>query len=203
MQKLSWDKFRALTPQMSRDQRRAASVAGVAHALHDGYTDMITLMLPLWQAEFGLDYAALGLLRSVYVGTMACLAFGIFLSAIATSLSVMLIGRVVQGAGGAVLPLAFGIIRDEAPRDKVAARISIAAALLAVGGGAGIVLAGPIVSISDYHWLFWIPLIAVGIGTVAAAIVIPESRGKTAGRIGLLPAFLLSGWLLASRSSSR
>jgi MFS transporter, FSR family, fosmidomycin resistance protein len=69
--RLSLEKFVSLTPRMSSEQRRAASVAGVAHALHDGYTDLIYIMLPLWQAEFGLTYAALGLLRSVFVGAMA------------------------------------------------------------------------------------------------------------------------------------
>ena len=64
MPRLSLEKFAGLAPQMSSEQRRAASVAGVAHALHDGYTDLIYIMLPLWQAEFGLTYAALGLLRS-------------------------------------------------------------------------------------------------------------------------------------------
>ena len=72
MRRLQWD-FAAIAPQMSSDQRRAASVAGAAHALHDGYTDLIYILLPLWQAEFGLAYAALGALRSVLVGTMACL----------------------------------------------------------------------------------------------------------------------------------
>jgi MFS family permease len=46
-------------------------VAGGAHALHDGYTDLIYVMLPLWQAEFGLSYAAIGLLRGMFAGTMA------------------------------------------------------------------------------------------------------------------------------------
>jgi FSR family fosmidomycin resistance protein-like MFS transporter len=54
-----------------RDERRAAGVACGAHALHDGYTDLIVLMLPVWQAEFGLGYAELGLLRGVFAGTMA------------------------------------------------------------------------------------------------------------------------------------
>jgi MFS transporter, FSR family, fosmidomycin resistance protein len=71
MPRLSLEKFASLTPRMSSEQRRAASVAGVAHALHDGYTGLIYIMLPLWQAEFGLTYAALGLLRSVFVGAMA------------------------------------------------------------------------------------------------------------------------------------
>src|SRR5580698_3457179 len=73
MSKLSWENFAALSRQLSPDQRRAASITSVTHALHDGYTDLIYIMLPLWQVEFGLDYAALGMLRSVFVGAMACL----------------------------------------------------------------------------------------------------------------------------------
>ena len=59
------------TPVTKADERRAAGVACGAHALHDGYTDLIYIMLPIWQAEFGLSYAALGLLRSCFSGTMA------------------------------------------------------------------------------------------------------------------------------------
>jgi len=55
------------------DERRAIGVACGAHALHDGYTDLIYVMLPLWQAEFGIGFAALGLLRTCYSGTMASL----------------------------------------------------------------------------------------------------------------------------------
>jgi len=53
------------------DERRAAGVAFGAHALHDGYTDLIYVMLPVWQAEFGIGFAALGLLKTVFSGTMA------------------------------------------------------------------------------------------------------------------------------------
>lgn len=51
--------------------RRALGVAGGVHALQDGYTDLIYVMLPVWQAEFGLAYAAVGLLRSLFSGAMA------------------------------------------------------------------------------------------------------------------------------------
>jgi FSR family fosmidomycin resistance protein-like MFS transporter len=59
------------TTETKRDERRALSVASGAHALHDGYTDLIYVMLPIWQAEFGLSYAAVGILRGVFAGTMA------------------------------------------------------------------------------------------------------------------------------------
>jgi FSR family fosmidomycin resistance protein-like MFS transporter len=73
MRKLSWDDLAGLAPDLTSDQRRAGLIAGTAHALHDGYTDLVYLMLPLWQAEFSLSYAALGALRSVPVGAMASL----------------------------------------------------------------------------------------------------------------------------------
>ena len=53
------------------EERRAMGVACGAHALHDGYTDLVVAMLPIWQAEFSLSYAAIGTLRGVLAGTMA------------------------------------------------------------------------------------------------------------------------------------
>jgi len=52
-------------------ERRALGVACGAHALHDGYTDLVYVMLPIWQGEFGLGFAALGLMRTVFSGTLA------------------------------------------------------------------------------------------------------------------------------------
>jgi MFS transporter, FSR family, fosmidomycin resistance protein len=52
-------------------ERRAIGVACGAHALHDGYTDLVYVMLPIWQGEFGLGFAALGLMRTVFSGTLA------------------------------------------------------------------------------------------------------------------------------------
>ena len=54
-----------------RGTQRALGVACGAHALHDGYTDLIYVMLPIWQSEFGLGFAALGLMKTVFSGTLA------------------------------------------------------------------------------------------------------------------------------------
>jgi MFS transporter, FSR family, fosmidomycin resistance protein len=58
---------------IKRRERRALGVACGAHVLHDGYTDLIWVALPIWQTEFALSYAAVGLLRMIYSGTMASL----------------------------------------------------------------------------------------------------------------------------------
>ncbi|HET7880773.1 MAG TPA: MFS transporter [Acetobacteraceae bacterium] len=52
-------------------RRRILGVACGVHALHDGFTDLIYILLPVWQAQFGLSYAALGLLRMLFAGAMA------------------------------------------------------------------------------------------------------------------------------------
>ena len=97
--------------------------------------------------------------EKIIVAVLIALTVGSLISALATTLPVMLVGRVIQGTGGAVFPLAFGIIRDEFPAERVAGAIGVMSAILGAGAGAGIVLAGPILEHLNYHWLFWIPLI--------------------------------------------
>jgi FSR family fosmidomycin resistance protein-like MFS transporter len=52
-------------------RKRVLWLACMAHALHDGYTDMMYVLLPVWQMDFGLSYGALATLRGIYAGTMA------------------------------------------------------------------------------------------------------------------------------------
>src|SRR5262245_15086245 len=51
--------------------RKTLTVCGGAHALHDGFTDLLNVLYPLLQAQFGLSYAAIGALKTVYSGAMA------------------------------------------------------------------------------------------------------------------------------------
>jgi EmrB/QacA subfamily drug resistance transporter len=130
------------------------------------------------------------------VVSLAVLGAGTLLSALATSIEVLVAGRVIQGCGGAIFPLAFGIIRDEFPRERVATGIALISSILGVGAGFGIVLAGPIVDALSYHWLFWIPLALVVVTTIATLLFVPESPVKVPGRVNWLGALLLSAWLV-------
>ena len=129
--------------------------------------------------------------------TLIALTLGSLLAAVASSITLMIVARAIQGIGGGVLPLAFGLIRDEFPQEKILGAIGVIAALAAAGAGVGIVLAGPIVDVFNYHWLFWIPMVVMGLGAIAAHFVIPESEVRTPGKLSWNGVILLSVWLVA------
>jgi MFS transporter, FSR family, fosmidomycin resistance protein len=93
----------ALEPQASarrREERRAAAVACGSHALHDGYTDLILVMLPVWQGEFGLSYVEVGLLRGLFAGTMATFQIpSALLAAQFGATAILALGTALAGAG--------------------------------------------------------------------------------------------------------
>ena len=137
---------------------------------------------------------------------LVMLAFGTLISAVASSLWLMIFGRVIQGAGGGIFPLAFSIIRDEFPNERVPGAIGLVSSLLGIGGGAGVVFAGVVTENLSYHWLFWFPL---GIIIATAFLTwryIPESPLKTPAEINYRAAGLMtvgmSGVLLAITETS-
>jgi EmrB/QacA subfamily drug resistance transporter len=135
--------------------------------------------------------------KRVLVVALWGLAVGTLLGAVVTSLPLMIVARTIQGLGGAIFPLAFGILRDEFPRERVASAIALMSGILGIGGGLGIVLAGPILANLSYHWLFWLPLVVTSMAALAAMRFIPESTLRAAGNVHWLGAILLSGWLVA------
>jgi MFS transporter, FSR family, fosmidomycin resistance protein len=60
----------AKLPQPARARPQNLLAACIVHALHDGYTDGLYAFLPIWQAQFGLSYAGLAVVRALYYGTM-------------------------------------------------------------------------------------------------------------------------------------
>ena len=135
--------------------------------------------------------------KRTLVAVLAILCLGTALAGLATSIGLMIVARVIQGAGGAIFPLAFSIIRDEFPVERIPHGIALISAIMGIGGGLGIVLAGPIVEHLSYHWLFWLPLIVVAAAAVGTIVFVPESPVRAPGRIDVPGALLLSGWLVA------
>src|SRR3954453_17203024 len=112
------------------------------------------------------------------------------------SLGSLVVFRVIQGAGAAVFPLSFGIIRDEFPPEKVGVGIGLISAVFGVGGGFGIVLSGVIVDNLSSRWLFIFGPIPVAIAAWAVHRFVPESPIRTPGRVDVVGATLLSAGLV-------
>jgi EmrB/QacA subfamily drug resistance transporter len=139
--------------------------------------------------------------RKMLIVVLSILAVGAIVSALATNLTVLIIGRILQGAGGAMMPLSIGMVRDELPRERVATTVGMISAIFGVGAGIGIVAAGPIVEHLSWHWLFWLPLALVVIALIGAVFGMKESPVRTPGKLDILGATILSlslvGLLLA------
>ncbi len=189
------------------------SLAGLAYAV---LSSSVIPALPSIQrslnaSETGVTWLLTGYLLSASVGTaiigrlgdmygkermmlwtLGILAAGTLLAAVATSLPVLIAARVVQGVGGGIFPLAFAIVRDEFPRERVAGSIGLMSSILGIGSGIGLVLGGVIVQDLSWHWLFWIPLAATLVAAWATWRYIPESPVRVPGRINWLAAALMS-----------
>jgi predicted MFS family arabinose efflux permease len=134
--------------------------------------------------------------KPVFVALLLFSIVGCLISALATTLPVMLVGRAVQGLGAGVLPIAFGMVREAFPPERLHRAISDLATLGAVGAGAGVALAGPIERAFGVSGLFWVPLVLLVVAVVGAVALLPPTTERRPGGISWTAALLLSGWLV-------
>jgi EmrB/QacA subfamily drug resistance transporter len=192
--------------------------AGTAFALQQ---TMIIPALPVLRDEFGTTTAwatwlLTGFLLSASVAIpvlgklgdqhgkerLLVISLGIFLlgsigAIFAWNIGSLIAFRILQGAGGAVFPLSFSIIKDEFPEEKVGVAVGAVSAVFAVGGSLGLVLSGVIVDHLSWRWLFIVGAIGVAAAVMLVYLFVPESPIKTPSRVDVPGAVLLSAGLLA------
>ncbi len=91
--------------------RRTLAVASGAHVLHDGYSDLLYVLLPIWRAEFGLGFAEVGFMRALFSGAMAC--FQVPAALLAERIGarkVLALGAAIAGVGFVFAGLSGGIV---------------------------------------------------------------------------------------------
>jgi MFS transporter, FSR family, fosmidomycin resistance protein len=89
--------------------RRNLLGACLAHLLHDGYTDLLYALLPVWQVEFGLSYAGLAVVRALYSGTMGGLQVPAGrLTAKLSARNALVLATLAAAAGYLIMALPFG-----------------------------------------------------------------------------------------------
>jgi EmrB/QacA subfamily drug resistance transporter len=167
------------------------------HVLHTSETGA-TWLLTAFLLSAAVGTSIIGRLGDMYgkelllVWTLVILAAGTLLAALSDSLGLLIVARVIQGAGGGIFPLAFSIARDEFPPERVAGSIGLMSSILGVGGGGGLVVGGLIIEHLSWHWLFWIPLATTLLAALATWRYVPESPVRAPGRVNWLSAVLMS-----------
>ncbi|HEY6961736.1 MAG TPA: MFS transporter [Gaiellaceae bacterium] len=178
----------------------SAVVPALPTIQHDLHTteNGVAWILTAYLLSASVGTAILGRLGDMYgkehvlVWTLGVLSVATLLAGVSNSLALLIVARTIQGVGGGIFPLAFGIIRDEFPREKVAGSIGLMSALLGIGGGVGILVGALIVEHLSWHWLFWLPLVLIVAAAVCTWRFVPESPVRVPGRINWLAAALMS-----------
>ena len=178
---------------------RTLWTACAAHALHDGYTDLIYLLLPIWQTEFGLGYAALAFLRGLAATTMAglqvpvgwiaerlggrsALALGTLLAAIgymiagySAGLAGLCVALVVTGCGLSTQhPIASAAV-SRAYKDNARGPLGIYNFAGDVGKAAIPSGASLLLTVVSWHQMLWFLSALGALVSVAVAIFLPAS----------------------------
>src|SRR5690606_29501463 len=109
-------------------------------------------------------------------------AFGSVVSATADSLTIIIIGRAIQGFAGAILPLCYGIVREYMPKMSVPFNIGIIAATASGGAGVGFILGGVISDHGEWRYIFVVSALVAALGAAAVSACVPASRAPRSRR---------------------
>ncbi|MBT2448894.1 MFS transporter [Streptomyces sp. ISL-43] len=135
--------------------------------------------------------------RRVLLASLAVLTAGSVLCAVTSDISVLIVGRALQGSALAVIPLGIGIIRDELPPERVLPSIALMSSTLGIGAAIGLPAAALVVEHFDWHAMFWA---AAALGLLDLLLVlwaVPESPTRTAGRFDVPGTLGLAATLVA------
>jgi EmrB/QacA subfamily drug resistance transporter len=133
--------------------------------------------------------------RTVLLGVLVVVALGTLLAAVATNVALLTAGQVLQGVGLSLVPLSVGIIRDTQPARRIAASNGLIVGTAASSTAVGLVVAGPILEVLPYTWLYWIPFVVIVAAFVVAWVVVPSCPPTRRGRLDSAGAVLLASGL--------
>ncbi|WP_100499931.1 MFS transporter [Geodermatophilus chilensis] len=135
--------------------------------------------------------------RPVALGVLAAMSVGTLLALVTTSLPLLLVARVLQGASYGLFPLAISVLRRELPAARLDVAMSVVSSTLAVGGVVGLVAAGVLTRDGgDYHRPFWIGLVVCLVTLVLTAVVLPRRAATGSGRVDWAGAAVLAAGLV-------
>ncbi|QJQ31440.1 MFS transporter [Sphingomonas lacunae] len=113
--------------------------------------------------------------RRLMIIVLVATGIGSLISAFSTDFTWLLIGRIIQGLSGAILPLCVGLTREHVPPAKVPMVIGLMISGASVGTATGLVLGGLIVDHYSWHGVFIASAIFCAITIVACLAFVPRS----------------------------
>ncbi|MEU1313374.1 MFS transporter [Streptomyces cinnamoneus] len=135
--------------------------------------------------------------RRMLLLTLVLLVGGSVLGAVSTSVTTLIVARVLQGISAAMVPLAIGTVRDLLPPEKMASGIGVLSATMGIGVGVGFLLSGVIAEVtSGYRVVFWIIAGLALAATALTALTVHDVTPPTGGRPDLPGAILLASTLV-------
>jgi MFS family permease len=112
----------------------------------------------------------------VLAGVMAIFTTGGVICALSSTIGPTIVGRVLEGVSGGVYPLAYSIVKETFPPQRVAGGLAMVSVLIGFGAALGLLLAGVIVEYLGVPWLFWTSLLGIP-AAVMALRFIPSNPG--------------------------
>ena len=88
--------------------------------------------------------------KKILLVIMVIYAIGVSMAGFASDIYFMIFARVIQGIGMSMFPIAFGMIRDQFPREKISIGQGVITSMFASGAVLGLTVGGIIVQ--DYGW---------------------------------------------------
>ncbi|MEY9989158.1 MFS family permease [Streptomyces sp. V4I8] len=136
--------------------------------------------------------------KRTLIGVLLVMIAGSVLAATTTSLTWLIVGRVMQGAATAIFPLALSILREEIKPEKLPGAMALVSGTLAFGSGLALVGAGLFTQGSDpdYHQVFWLAVVLAVMALAGVWFAVPASRETTGGRTDWLGAITLGALLV-------
>ncbi len=134
--------------------------------------------------------------RRMMLVAIGALVIGSLITCFTSNLALLIVGRAIQGASMATIPLGISLLSTTLPRERVGSAIAVISAMLGVGGALALPFASLIAEHADFHALFWVTAVGGIIAFAAVLVVVPESPNRSGGRVDLVGAFLLSATLV-------
>jgi EmrB/QacA subfamily drug resistance transporter len=177
------------------------AMRGMTQALHTS-TQSVSWVLTGYLVSAAILTPVLGRLgdmfgkRLILVISLLLFSLGGALAAVAPNIWIVVAARVLQGAGGGIFPLCFGIISDSFPAERRPGALGLISAIAGVGAGGGLVLGGLLIDHASYHWIFWSGTVMAGLAILGVR-TLPDSGERTPGRIDYVGTMLLGAGITA------